>query len=179
MPRAFWGRPSGLACLDGVVEDVWREAWSHHITRLMILGNIASLIDISPRDLSDWFWIAYADAWDWVVEPNVMAMATHGVGNLMTTKPYIAGANYISRMSDYCRNCHFDPKKNCPIANLYWAFLDRHKASLESNPRMGTVMMSLRKRTDEKRHHDRAIHEWVSASLQRGERLTPSGIPKP
>jgi len=179
VPPAFWGRRSGLACLDNVVEDVWREAWSHHITRLMILGNIATLIDIAPRDLADWFWIAYADAWDWVVEPNVMAMATHGVGNLMTTKPYIAGANYISKMSNYCEGCQFDPKKDCPIANLYWAFLDRHQASLESNPRMGTAMMSLRKRTDDKRRQDRAIHEWVSGALQRGEFLTPAGAPKP
>jgi hypothetical protein len=47
---------------------------------------------VAPRQLTDWFWVAYIDAYDWVVEPNVLAMGTYGVGDLMTTKPYICGA---------------------------------------------------------------------------------------
>jgi deoxyribodipyrimidine photolyase-related protein len=39
----------------------------------MVLGNLATLLDVSPRALTDWFWFAYADAYDWVVEPNVLA----------------------------------------------------------------------------------------------------------
>ena len=76
LPPAYWGERSGLSCLDHVVSDVWREAYSHHITRLMVLSNLASLLDLSPRELTDWFWIAYVDAYDWVVEPNVLAMGT-------------------------------------------------------------------------------------------------------
>ena len=95
LPATFWGQPSGLACLDHVVAEVWREGYSHHINRLMVLANIATLIDISPRELSDWFWVAYTDAYDWVVEPNVLGMGTFALGDLMTTKPYIAGSNYI------------------------------------------------------------------------------------
>ena len=85
--RPYWGPASGLACLDRVVDDVWREGWSHHITRLMVLSNLATLLDVEPRQLTDWFWVAYADAFDWVVEPNVLAMGTFGVGELMTTSP--------------------------------------------------------------------------------------------
>ncbi|NBX25067.1 MAG: deoxyribodipyrimidine photolyase [Planctomycetes bacterium] len=80
LPPAFWGRASGLHCLDRVVQDVWSEGWSHHITRLMVLGNLATLLDVDARELADWFWIAYMDAWDWVVEPNVLAMATYATG---------------------------------------------------------------------------------------------------
>ncbi|MGY2251305.1 cryptochrome/photolyase family protein, partial [Pseudomonas gingeri] len=68
-------------------------------------------------------WVAYADAFDWVVEPNVLGMATFGAGDVMTTKPYVAGAAYVHRMSDYCRGCRFDPKSTCPLTPLYWAFL--------------------------------------------------------
>ncbi|HYP90363.1 MAG TPA: cryptochrome/photolyase family protein, partial [Polyangiaceae bacterium] len=98
LPPAYWGDRSGLACLDHVVTDVWREAYSHHITRLMVLSNLASLLELSPRELTDWFWVAYADAYDWVVEPNVLAMGTYAVADLMTTKPYVSGAAYIQRM---------------------------------------------------------------------------------
>ena len=80
------GRPSGLHCLDRVVEDVWREGYSHHITRLMVLGNLATLFGLSPRQLTDWFWVAYVDAFDWVVEPNVLAMATYGTGAVMAVR---------------------------------------------------------------------------------------------
>nr|MBP9089334.1 cryptochrome/photolyase family protein [Kofleriaceae bacterium] len=80
LPPVFWGATSGLHCLDSVVADVWRTGYSHHITRLMVLGNIGTLLDISPRQLTDWFLIAYIDAYDWVVEPNVLGMATFGLG---------------------------------------------------------------------------------------------------
>ena len=46
LPPAFWGAPSGLACLDRVVADVWHEGYSHHITRLMVLSNLATLLDV-------------------------------------------------------------------------------------------------------------------------------------
>ncbi|MFN5497445.1 MAG: deoxyribodipyrimidine photolyase, partial [bacterium] len=73
----WWGTESGLACLDHVVGDVWAEGWSHHITRLMVLGTLATLLEVDPRELADWFWVAYMDAWDWVVEPNVLGMAPY------------------------------------------------------------------------------------------------------
>lgn len=174
VPPAFWGASSGLNCLDSVVKNVWDEGWSHHITRLMVLSNLATLLDVSPRELADWFWVAYSDAWDWVVEPNVMAMGTYGVGPLMTTKPYIAGAAYIDKMSDYCGGCSFNPKTTCPVTRLYWAFLARHKNQLENNPRLRMPYSSLGKRSAEKREEDEAIFLEVKDALQRGESLASS-----
>ena len=118
LPPAFWGAPSGLSCLDRVVSDVWETGYGHHITRLMILSNLATLLEIGPRELTDWFWVAYTDAYDWVVEPNVLGMGTFAAGGCMTTKPYVSGAAYIHRMSDYCEGCRFDPKRTCPITRL-------------------------------------------------------------
>ena len=74
LPPACWGEKSGLVCLDHVVEDVWAEGYSHHLTRLMVLSNLGALLDVRPREIADWFWVAYTDAYDWVVEPNVIAM---------------------------------------------------------------------------------------------------------
>jgi deoxyribodipyrimidine photolyase-related protein len=61
LPAAYWGAKSGLNCLDTVVNQVIHEGWSHHITRLMVLSNLATLCGYSPRELTDWFWIAYVD----------------------------------------------------------------------------------------------------------------------
>jgi deoxyribodipyrimidine photolyase-related protein len=171
LPPAYWGTKSGLHCLDHVVETVWAEGYSHHITRLMVLANIATLLDVSPRQLTDWFWVAYIDAFDWVVEPNVLGMGTFAVGDLMSTKPYISGAAYINKMSDYCRSCRFDPKKNCPITHLYWAFLERHKKALQDNPRMRLIMSALDRRTSERRKVDRRLFEMVREKLVAGQKL--------
>jgi deoxyribodipyrimidine photolyase-related protein len=175
LPAAWWGTESGMACLDTVVAQVWEDGWSHHITRLMILSNIASLLDVDPRELTDWFWIAYDDAYDWVVEPNVLGMGTYALGDLMTTKPYVSGAAYIDRMSDYCSSCRFDPKRNCPIASLYWAYLDRHRNKLKGNPRMGTQLSAAAKRGDRLRQ-DREVYARVSEILRREDTLTPASL---
>ena len=177
IPPVYWGEPSGLACLDHVVKTVWEDAYSHHITRLMVLSNLATLLDIRPRELTDWFWIAYADAYDWVVEPNVLGMGTFSLGDLMTTKPYVSGAAYINRMGDYCEVCSFNPKKNCPITPLYWAFLLRHEAALAKNPRLRMPMASLRKRKSQRQTQDQKVFKHVQDVLSKGGVLTPDNLP--
>lgn len=178
VPPAFWGTPSGLACLDHVVESVWREGWSHHITRLMILSNIATLLGLSARELTDWFWVAYIDAYDWVVEPNVLAMGTFATGEVMTTKPYVSGAAYIKRMSNYCETCAFDPAKDCPLTRLYWAFLDRHANRFAKNPRFAGPIASVRKRAVEEREEDARVLGIVRDRLRAGELLSPAVLLK-
>lgn len=171
LPRAYWDRPSGLRCLDEVVRAVWEDGYSHHITRLMVLSNIALLLDVSPRELTDWFWIAYIDAYDWVVEPNVHGMGTFGVGELLTTKPYVAGSAYIHKMSDFCDGCRFDPKTTCPLPSLYWAFLGRHREALGGVPRMKLPIAAERKRSPAQKAADGATFERISRALAAGEEL--------
>jgi deoxyribodipyrimidine photolyase-related protein len=173
LPPAFWGAPSGLACLDEVARGVWEEGYGHHITRLMVLSNLATLLGVSPRELTDWFWAAYTDAWDWVVEPNVLGMGTFATGDLMTTKPYVSGAAYIHRMSDYCSGCAFDPKRSCPITPLYWAFLARNRKRLRGNARLRMPLASLGKRGASRRRADAAAFETLRAALGEGRKVEP------
>ncbi len=184
LPAAYWpaqwrGARSGLRCLDLVVEDVWAEGYSHHISRLMVLSNIAMLLDIEPRALTDWFWVAYVDAYDWVVEPNVLGMGTFAAGDVMTTKPYIAGAAYIDKMSDYCGACAFAPKKapalgGCPLTSLYWAYLHRHREVLADVDRLALPLGASRKRSDEQHAADARVFTIVCETLTAGVVLTPS-----
>ncbi len=152
LPAVYWGVPSGLHCMDTVVKQVIDEGWSHHITRLMVLSNLANLCGFSPRELTDWFWFAYVDAYDWVVEPNVLGMATYADGGLTATKPYVSGAAYINKMSNYCPHCRYDPKKTvtddaCPFTALYWTFLERNQDTLGTNFRLQMPYNALRKKS--------------------------------
>jgi deoxyribodipyrimidine photolyase-related protein len=79
-------------------------------------------------------------------------------------------------MSDYCAGCAFDPKKDCPITPLYWAFLERHRDALDENPRLRMPYASLAKRAPEKRAIDRATYEQVRGTLASGERLSPETL---
>jgi deoxyribodipyrimidine photolyase-related protein len=139
----------------------------------MILSNLATLLDVSPRELTDWFWAAYIDAYDWVVEPNVLGLGTFSVGPLFTTKPYVSGANYIRRMSDYRDGCRFDPAQNCPFSPLYWAFLERHRDVLERNPRLANIYRSLRDRHQSGERPGQETFVQIKNSLVRGEELVP------
>lgn len=177
LPAAFWeGAPSGLHCLDDAVTAVWEDGYTHHIVRLMVLANLATLLDVRPSELSDWFWVAYTDAYDWVVEPNVLGMGTFGIGDRMTTKPYVSGSNYLNKMSDHCGSCAFHPKKTCPITPLYWAFLQRHREALGEVDRMALPLGSLRRRSDARKQADARTYERVRSRLDAGSRLTPADL---
>jgi deoxyribodipyrimidine photolyase-related protein len=142
LPDWYWGRPSGLNCLDTTVRQVIERGHSHHITRLMVLSNVANLLGVDPHALNEWFWFAYVDAYDWVVTPNVVGMATFADGGLFITKPYVSSGKYIQRMGpSLCAGCRFDPKQAtgddaCPLNPLYWDFIGRNADRLAKVPRM-------------------------------------------
>ncbi len=175
LPAVYWGVKSGLHCMDTVVAQVVDEGWSHHITRLMVLSNLANLCGFSPRELTDWFWFAYVDAYDWVVEPNVLGMATYADGGLTATKPYVSGAAYINRMSNFCGHCQYDPKKSvgpdsCPFTALYWTFLERNQDTLANNFRMQMPYNTLRKKSPADLVQLRTRAEQAIAHLQSFQR---------
>ena len=151
LPSWYWGEPSGLRCLDLTVKTVVDTGHSHHITRLMVLSNLATLLGVDPQALNRWFWVAYVDAYDWVVTPNVVGMGTWGDGGVFATKPYVSSGKYIQRMGpSLCRGCAFDPKRTegeaaCPFNHLYWEFLHRHRERFARNVRMAVPMATLRK----------------------------------
>jgi len=151
LPGWYWGAPSGMHCLDTTVAQVLARGHSHHITRLMVLSNIATLLGVDPHALNHWFWTAYVDAYEWVVTPNVVGMATWADGGIVGSKPYVSSGKYIQRMGpSLCAGCRFTPKKTsgaeaCPLNHLYWDFLERHRAPLAKNVRMALPLAALEK----------------------------------
>ncbi len=144
LPEFYWTGDTDMRCLRQAVLSTRDEAYAHHIERLMVLGNFAMLAGVDPKAISDWFLVVYADAYEWVEHPNVIAMSQFADGGRLGSKPYAAGGAYINRMSDYCGGCRYDVKQKtgedaCPFNALYWDFLARHEKTLRGNHRMGPV----------------------------------------
>ncbi|MFN7020215.1 MAG: cryptochrome/photolyase family protein [Phycisphaerales bacterium] len=148
LPRLFWDGRTQMNCLRQCIGGVVDRAYSHHIQRLMVIGNFATLCGLSPQAVNDWFYAMYVDSHDWVVTPNVIGMAMNADGGTMATKPYISSAAYINRMSDYCSGCRYDPERRtgegaCPFNALYWSFLHEQRESLARNQRMAMMLKNL------------------------------------
>ncbi len=149
LPEFFWSGDTAMACLADLVATLRRTAYTHHIPRLMLASNFATLAGLRPQDVLDWFQALYIDAFDWVMLPNVLGLGMYADGGLLASKPYVASANYIRRMSHgYCNQCHyradirFGPDA-CPFNFLYWDFIARHQAGFLRNPRMALIAKNL------------------------------------
>ena len=143
LPDFYWTGETDMRCLSHTVDDVHARGYAHHIQRLMVLANFATLWGVDPDELNDWVHATFVDAYHWVTTPNVVEMGSYAHG-AFATKPYVSSANYIDRMSDYCADCRYDSDATsedgaCPFNALYWDFLDRNEPHLRSNHRMGLM----------------------------------------
>jgi deoxyribodipyrimidine photolyase-related protein len=150
LPRFFWSGETRLNCLKQTITDTKRNAYAHHIQRLMVTGNFALLAGLQPREVEAWYLIVYADAFEWVELPNTHGMVLYADGGVVASKPYAASGAYIDRMSDYCAACVYDPAIKvgpgaCPFNLLYWDFVARNTKRLSQNSRMAMPYRSLAK----------------------------------
>ncbi|MEM9562603.1 MAG: cryptochrome/photolyase family protein [Actinomycetota bacterium] len=162
VPPAFTGdAPTEMRCVGSVIDRLDRHGWTHHIERLMVLGNLALTTGVDPLAMTDWMWANFVDGAEWVMLPNVIGMALHADGGRMATKPYASGGAYINRMSDFCKGCRFDPKKRtgdtaCPFTSLYWDFLARNRETLSGNHRLSRQLANLDRLKDLDETRERA-----------------------
>ena len=101
IPHSFWTGETGIVPVDIVVKKVLQTGYSHHIERLMVMGNFMLLCEFDPDEVYKWFMEMYIDAYDWVMVPNTYGMTQFSDGGLMMTKPYISGSNYLLKMGDW------------------------------------------------------------------------------
>ena len=156
LPDFYWTADTKMNCLHQCVLETQKNAYAHHIQRLMVLGNFSLIAGIDPVQVNEWFLSVYADAYEWVELPNVSGMTLFADGGYLASKPYAAGGSYINKMSDYCKNCNYKvTKKNgedaCPFNYLYWDFLIRNRDKLESNHRIGMMYKMYDRMGDDKK----------------------------
>jgi len=157
IPDSFYTASTGIEPIDITISKLLKTGYSHHIERLMVLGNFMLLCEIDPDEVYRWFMEMYIDAYDWVMVPNVYGMSQFADGGLMSTKPYISGSNYLMKMSDYPKG-----KWQEVWDGLFWRFMDTHRNVFQKNPRMRMLLSTLDKMDEKKKHLDNA-RNWLES----------------
>lgn len=157
LPDFYWTGETDMACLRECIGQVLQTGHNHHIPRLMVMGNFALIGGVHPKAISDWFLGMFVDGIDWVTLPNTLGMVMHadgrdglgkGVTGVVGTKPYAASGQYIQRMSNYCRECRYDPgvktgEDACPFSVFHWDFLISHREHFADNQRMAMILKNI------------------------------------
>jgi len=155
LPQWYWNGKTKMDCLGHAITQSLDYAYAHHIQRLMITGNFALLAGVDPDEIDQWYLGIYIDAIEWVEITNTRGMSQFADGGVVGTKPYVSSANYINKMSHYCKDCYYNPKKKvgeraCPFNSLYWHFYARNEGLLKKNPRIGMAYRLWDKMDNEK-----------------------------
>jgi deoxyribodipyrimidine photolyase-related protein len=172
IPQAFWDGKTDMKCLQECAGQAIGRGYTHHIPRLMVLSNLATLTETDPAEVLLWFWSFYTDAYEWVVLPNVLGMSTFADGGVLASKPYIAGGNYINTMSNYCKSCRYDVKKRtgedaCPFNALYWRFVARNEQVFKDNGRVSFALQTWNRMHEDEQRRILTQADAFSASLPR------------
>lgn len=146
LKNCWYEGATGIPPLDDSILKANTFGYTHHIERLMILGNIMLLCEIDPKEVYKWFMEMFVDSADWVMAPNVFGMSQFADGGIFATKPYIGGANYIRKMSHYPKGDWEDI-----VNGLYWRFIDRNEKTFAKNQRMSMMVSTLKKMDSEKK----------------------------
>jgi deoxyribodipyrimidine photolyase-related protein len=170
LPGFFWSGDTDMTCLRTVIGQTLQYGYAHHIQRLMVTGLFCLLLGVDPKAVHEWYLAVYVDAVEWVELPNTLGMSQYADGGWLASKPYVASGRYISRMSNYCDGCRFDPGKAtgadaCPFTTLYWDFLQRHRARFERHPRTALQWKHLRRIDQRELERIRAAAETLRRRL--------------
>lgn len=149
---AWWWTLDAKAAPEPPLQDALARlkiyGYSHHIERLMVLGNYMLLTGYQPGQVYDWFMTMYVDSYEWVMVPNVIGMSQYADGGFdkdgFATKPYISGSNYLQKMGSWWPSA--SAAKESEWTALYWQFLRRHEQKLSKNFRLQRLFTQAKKR---------------------------------
>jgi deoxyribodipyrimidine photolyase-related protein len=154
IPASFWKGETGIVPVDNVIKKLLSVGYTHHIERLMVMGNFMLLCEFDPDEVYRWFMEMYIDSYDWVMVPNTYGMTQFADGGLMTTKPYISGSNYLIKMGDYEKGPWQETWDG-----LFWRFMSVHRNFFSKNPRLGLLLKTFDKMPAEKKQRHLANAE--------------------
>lgn len=154
LPDFYWTGDTKMNCMHHAIKQSIDHSYAHHIQRLMITGNFALLAQCHPDEVDAWYLGIYIDAIEWVEITNTRGMSQFADGGIVATKPYVSSGSYINKMSNYCKDCHYNVKNKteedaCPFNSLYWNFLDDKKEYFKTNQRMSMMLNLLNKKSAE------------------------------
>jgi len=148
LPEGYWNAHTGMLPIDDSLRRINETGYTHHIERLMLHGNFLFLREVDPNEVYAWFMTQFIDSYDWVMVPNVYIVTQFTIPNLMTTKPYISGSNYIKKMSNF---------KDGPWTDiwdaLFWSYIIEHIDILKEQGRMHFVVSRASGFSQEQKNH--------------------------
>jgi deoxyribodipyrimidine photolyase-related protein len=162
MKNCWYEGNTGVPPLDDSIKKAKKYAYTHHIERLMVLGNLMLLSELDPKEVYKWFMEMYIDSADWVMAPNVYGMSQYADGGIFATKPYIGGANYIKKMSDYGSGDWEEV-----VNGLYWRFINVNTETFAKNRRMSMMVATLnRMNADKKERIFKAADDFIEKTTK-------------
>jgi deoxyribodipyrimidine photolyase-related protein len=161
IPKYVWESHTQIPPIDNILTNLSSNGYSHHIERLMGIGNFLILIETNPKEIYNWFQTMYIDAYDVFMIPNVYGMLCYG--NLtekshMMTRPYFASSNYLMKMSDYKSNCcvkianteyKWDEIMDC----LYWSHVNKYSNEFKKIYATASAVSRFNKFDSDKKTH--------------------------
>lgn len=170
LPWFYWSGETYMNCLATAIADTQRNAYAHHIQRLMITGNFALLTGIRPAELEEWYLAVYADAFEWVELPNTHGMALFADGACLRQSLMRPPVLISTECPIIAANVPIVPRSRpvpgaCPFNFLYWNFLIENRSYLERNPRMAMPYRTLDKMPKEQKQKIRQESHAFMASL--------------
>ncbi|MFI6262791.1 cryptochrome/photolyase family protein [Micromonospora sp. NPDC051006] len=145
-------------CLADVLAAVRDGAWTHHVPRLLVLGNYALQRGWCPTELADWFRRSFLDGTDWVMNATVVGMSQYADLPRVETRPYAVDGSDIDEISDYCTGCRYVPERAlgdlaCPYTGGFETFLYRNRERLVGDPRLAAELT----RRDDPEHREAVL----------------------
>lgn len=151
---------TGIVPLDTAIQQTLKLGYTHHINRLMVIGNMMLMCRIHPQEVYRWFMELYIDSADWVMGPNVFGMSQFSDGGIFATKPYLCGSNYIKKMS------HYSAGPWCEKMDaLYWMFIYDNQALFAKNYRMRMMVSKVNSFDETKLKQFQGIKDTVLAEI--------------
>lgn len=162
LSSSWYQAKTDIDIVDQTIQKLLDFSYTHHIERLMVLGNIMLLLNIDPKEVYNYFMALHIDAYDWVMVPNIYGMSQFATP-IMTTKPYFSGSNYLKKMG----------VKDGEWANkwdaLFYMFLEEHRDIIEKNPRLGVLIKNLDKKDQDTLNHYQSIKKSLLKKLTLNE----------
>ena len=134
IPKYVWDSQTQIPPIDNILKNLSTNGYSHHIERLMGIGNFLILIETNPKEIYNWFQTMYIDAYDVFMIPNIYGMLSYGKlteKSHMMTRPYFASSNYLMKMSDYKSSDsvqidNIKYKWDDILDSLYWTHVNKY-----------------------------------------------------
>ncbi len=140
MTLAWYQGTTGLPVFDDVVRRVLAKGYASHNERLLVAGTLMIICEIAPIDIYQWFSELFVDAQDWALVPHIYSLSQFADNTTLVGGPFICDSKTLIDKSDYQEG-----EWTNVWDGLYWRFVEKHRAVLQKNPRMRTVLQKLDK----------------------------------